>query len=1163
MPIRVSLLIRRLRPFGSSPLNRHRYESASSILNSNNRFTRTTRPRTTTTTTTTDDLDSTYEIPGIRNQYGSLGEDTPLPKDATAWQAASHFDVQRVTQKAIIYEMIHRQTKTIESVVPWFLENMPASYFATIPERFRVDHMKAVAAVKDADMNLYSNLKAHLSDGREVLTFLRPGTRPGTLLSMVSELPYKFSTEKPLTRLHVFSTADETMSLNMFVYGHRPNKGDGYNDTVSQELKIAKLAAPILDYAAQLKLQQENGDGNGGVGNNIDPSLLERDALLGYLKNCTETYISVGTANPGRFLRQRAMVAEVSGTEGSRVHLSPAVEEQQQQGIGNTAAAATSTKYHWVDYVVANSLPQAALENMSRVLYHYNFDVARARLDVVPDGNNGDVTILRALIAPTKNTDDDTVMRSTENNNAHEFDIRDPEETALDRVQRGLVRSKWLDPETMNLVFGGAHPWLGVRRGEIIIAFCSLVHPVLSKEHAVAFSKANIFDTIKQERFISHAARIADLFLDRFQPNKPLTEEELSERCRDIQATIESDVEDHVATEVLLKMVDVVRHTLKTNVYMPDRYALGLRLDPAIMIPAPHEEGKQQQQKQQQQDRELPYGVLFVHGRRFNSFHVRFRDIARGGMRLVTPPSPELYALESTRHYDECYGLAFAQQLKNKDIPEGGSKAVTLINTSGLNDQGKFFVMRKSVKAFTDAVLDLIVDTAETRANVVDFFGRKEILYLGPDEQVLPQDIEWVVQRAGQRGYDTPAAFMSSKPKAGINHKEFGVTSESVNRYLDAALRHVSNIDPNNESFSVKMTGGPDGDVAGNEIKILIREYGENAKIVGIADHSGCAEDPEGLDHEELLRLYRKNLDISNFDPIKLGSSGVLHTVDTPEGVKARNTMHNRLEADAFIPCGGRPNTIDITNYKNFLKEDGTPSSPLIVEGANLFVTAEARKALSEEAGVVIVKDSSANKGGVITSSFEICAAMLLSEEEFVANKSKIVQEVIDKLRDLADMEAKLLFYEHRNYGGSLHDVSQIVSNAVNTVTDALITALDGLPDKDLEALLPLFRQYLPSTMADLAFDRVHDRVPAQYIKNAISSSLASKIVYKEGATFVAAQQKSHLAALCLKYLEKEKDIVSLMESLETADMPDDEKQSILRLLDAGGTRAALELDWT
>lgn len=32
---------------------------------------------------------------------------------------------------------------------------------------------------------------------------------------------------------------------------------------------------------------------------------------------------------------------------------------------------------------------------------------------------------------------------------------------------------------------------------------------------------------------------------------------------------------------------------------------------------------------------------------------------------------------ESARQFDEAYGLAFAQQLKNKDIPEGGSKVGT------------------------------------------------------------------------------------------------------------------------------------------------------------------------------------------------------------------------------------------------------------------------------------------------------------------------------------------------------------------------------------------------------------------------------------------------------------------------------------------------------
>lgn len=163
--------------------------------------------------------------------------------------------------------------------------------------------------------------------------------------------------------------------------------------------------------------------------------------------------------------------------------------------------------------------------------------------------------------------------------------------------------------------------------------------------------------------------------------------------------------------------------------------------------------------------------------------------------------------------------------------------------------------------------------------------------------------------------------------------------------------------------------------------------------MVGIADGTGCAEDPNGLDWEELLRLVEGNLPIDCFDPSALGEGGEVHKVDTEEGVKARNSMHNRVQADAFIPAGGRPNTINVHNYSHFLNADGTPSAPLIVEGANLFVTDEARQLLFDEAGVIIVKDSSANKAGVITSSYEICAAMLLSEEEFYENKSQIVSE--------------------------------------------------------------------------------------------------------------------------------------------------------------------------
>lgn len=1044
-------------------------------------------------------------VPGIGSHFGSLGADAPSPQSATPWQAEHNSDVQRVTQNAIIYELTQQQTRTIEKVVPWFLENMPESYFRQVPEKFRMDHIKAISAVKDANMELYLNLQSHLPDGRQVLTFIRPGTSPGTLLQMVEGFT-KMDDYLPLTRLHVFSTKDESMSLNMFVYGTKKDQ-----NLTSQPSKIS-AASIILDLAEQAQ-RNEHAD--------LEPSpWFERDTLEAYLQNCSDNYIRMGVNDPRRFLRQVQLFGVVSGTEGTAVNIDPA--DTATEGPG----------HYWVDVAVANSLPQVALEHLCRLLFQHELDVTRARLDVLPDGKNGSVTILRMLVAPV-------------------HDEQDDEDGTFETLRREIKRVKWLDPSTSNLVFE-RYPHLGVTRGEVITAFCALMHPVMAKVNPLAYSKASILETVTKERFIQHATAIADIFLDRFNPENPLSDDEYKARCETLRSIVESDVEDTIASELFYKMLNIIDNTLKTNAYMPDRYALSLRLDPHVMV-AP-------QTDEVLPHSELPYGIVFSHGRRFNGFQVRFRDISRGGLRLVTPKSSELHALESARHYDECYGLAYAQQLKNKDIPEGGSKAVCLIDTVGMSDTSKGFVMRKSVKAFTDSVLDLIVDTEETRANVVDRYGKKEVLYLGPDEQVIPDDINWVIRRAGYRGYETPAAFMSSKPRAGINHKEFGVTSEGVNVYLDVALRTVLGIDPKKTPFTIKMTGGPDGDVAGNELKILMREYGQNAKVIGIADASGCAEDPDGLDHGELARLFTMALSIDQFDRSKLGIQGALHTVDNEEGVKARNSMHNRLQADAFIPCGGRPGTIDATNFRHFILPDGkTPSSKLIVEGANLFITAEARQKLFDEAGVVIVKDSSANKGGVITSSYEICAAMLLTEEEFFEHKDQIVAEVLDKLRGMAQLEAELLFREFEHFGGSLPDASQIISNCINNATDALSVALDTLPDADLETLLPLFRAHLPKTLADLSFDHVHERVPAQYIKNAISSCLASKLVYKEGTKFVAAQPPAKLAEIALKYMEKEKEIAVLLESLKGSNVPDEEKERIVGLLVAGGARTALQ----
>lgn len=359
---------------------------------------------------------------------------------------------------------------------------------------------------------------------------------------------------------------------------------------------------------------------------------------------------------------------------------------------------------YWIDIAVANSLPQIALENASMVLSQHNLDIVRSHLDKLPDGENGDVCMLRLLVSPL-----DTHRILTD-------EIFKP-------IIHELKRTKWLDPYAMDLVFK-RYPWLGVTKGEIITGLCSILHPIMSRKNQYAFSLNNIFDLVTKDRYIQHASSITDLLLDRFHPENALSDEDFAARKQDLVKVILDDVEDTVAKELLLKMINVVEHTLRTNIYLENRYALGLRLDPkAIEICYDTKE-------------ENPYGIIYCHGRRFNAFHVRFKDIARGGMRLVTPASPEQFSLESGRQYDECYSLAYAQQLKNKDIPEGGSKAVNLINCNGLTPQAKQFVMRKSVKAFTNTILDLVVDTDETRERVVDRIGKKEILYLGPDEQV-------------------------------------------------------------------------------------------------------------------------------------------------------------------------------------------------------------------------------------------------------------------------------------------------------------------------------------------------------------------------------------------------------------------------------------------
>lgn len=278
-----------------------------------------------------------------------------------------------------------------------------------------------------------------------------------------------------------------------------------------------------------------------------------------------------------------------------------------------------------------------------------------------------------------------------------------------------------------------------------------------------------------------------------------------------------------------------------------------------------------------------------------------------------------------------------------------------------------------------------------------------------------------------------------------------------------------------------------------------------------------------------------------------------------------RNTLPFRVPADVFVPAGGRPNTIHAGNWENFLDaHTGRPSSPLIVEGANIFITPEARTALFAKANVNIVKDSSANKCGVITSSYEICASMLLDESEFLEIKEELVQDVLSRLRELARLEAELMFREFENFPGALPEFSQRISRAINKAKAAVADELADMQrgDSTYQDLMPLFLQeHLPRRLADVAAHRVDERIPLDYIRNAFATCLATKLLYREGTHFLEAQPRERLARIAVQYYHKEQRVQHLLKSVSTGAIPDDEKQEVLQLLQIGGTRSALQLD--
>lgn len=687
--------------------------------------------------------------------------------------------------------------------------------------------------------------------------------------------------------------------------------------------------------------------------------------------------------------------------------------------------------------------------------------------------------------------------------------------------------------------------------GNLVKTLVYFIHQVLVHSDMNLYSFSNVEEALCRHPELT--VMLTEAFEYKFNPDKIDLKnyEKTKEKFLSLVEQLDTGqpANDIRRKNVLKQGFSFVDTTLKTNFYCKNKTALSFRLDPIYLDYVPY--------TRQDKFPEIPFGIFFIKGMYYASFHIRFRDLARGGLRTVYPDKIEQLQWERNNIFSECYNLALTQQKKNKDIPEGGSKAVILLEPyerirseeeiykhelerADLSEQEiaeklqvftieqKLEYLYQSQRSFVEALLKIVncaPDGQLKAQHIIDYYKKPEYLYLGPDENMHNPMITWISQYAHTVGYKPGTCFMSSKPGAGINHKEFGVTSCGVNVYMEEVLKHLK-IDPYKQEFTIKISGGPDGDVAGNQMANLFRYYPKTAKLLATIDASGTIYDPQGLNLALINELFKESKPINCYPASQLSEGGFLLDCKTKrdESAYAKQTLCLRkqgkkvveewlsgnemnhllrfnvlqVKTDIFIPGGGRPRTLNENNYKDFLDETGKPSSKAIIEGANLYLTPGARKAL-EDLGVIIIKDSSANKGGVICSSFEVLSGLVLSEKEFMDEKPTLVQEILDVIKKRSQDEAKLLLQSHGiSY---LSHISDDISTHINKFTDQILEYLIPLKlssDPKDPLVRCLLNYALPLLRKKYAQKLLND-VPDIHKKAIIASFLAQRLVYRKG----------------------------------------------------------------
>lgn len=635
-------------------------------------------------------------------------------------------------------------------------------------------------------------------------------------------------------------------------------------------------------------------------------------------------------------------------------------------------------------------------------------------------------------------------------------------------------------------------------------------------------------------------------FEQKFSPavKNRIIKDELQHKRQEFDRIIASRFIDfQVGREVLLFMFKIISSTLKTNFYKPHKRSFSFRFDNTILDPLVFSD--------------FVYGIFYVNGHYSSGTHLRAADIARGGLRLIRVSSANYEdAIDNAVLLNYALGPQ-AQRLKHKDICESGSKGVIVPHPP--------YAVQKNdaLRDYTEGIMDLIMPDEY----IVDYYGRQEMVFFGPDEGTA-QLMDDIAIRARERGYTYWRTLTTGK-STGIPHDTYGLLSDGsvfglfdrgkdgVDLQVEGKSRLVTNdmdalydivgekieisgmtttsimssfrtlinhYGQKEEELNLMMTGGPDGDLGANQIQCY------KGNICLVIDGGSVLFDPAGLDKRELRKLaFQRNssprINSLGYPKEKLSKIGFM----VPVGSKAVRLPDGRIIEDgtlfhrtfltnpenrelvsqanirAFIPCGGFKDTINHDNVKDFVELFN--ELEFIVEGANVYFDASSRRYMAVNTKIKQIKDTTANKGGVFSSSIaEVLTGFLLGEKyedillEDTTTQWSLIRDVIQLVKRYAFLETDLLIRLYEiDSAIPLFELSESSSENIFQFQEYLENQIEvvrndsGLIDRLMEKYIPetLYRKIGRETINDTL-----EKENLQPYRNAIITKKLSSLAY-------------------------------------------------------------------